>query len=216
MSNTELQRLAEVRRERFAAQPGSRLFAPLADTLRELGEYEQALTLLEEGLVRYPDFQAALVILGRTLTDAGRLEHGRKVLRKVLDRDPDNTIALDLLAENANAPQPPLESGASFATMTLVEIYLAQGYWDKALSALLQIQLRHPERSDIAEKICELRAIEAGQGAQAAADRQDELCDGGAEDAALSQESRAARRLEEKRSFERWLERIRADESASS
>lgn len=50
----------------------------------------------------------------------------------------------------------------SFATKTLAEIYLAQGYRDKALAVLREILARHPERADVREKIAELEGAPEG------------------------------------------------------
>lgn len=49
----------------------------------------------------------------------------------------------------------------SFATRTLAEVYLAQGYRDKAVAVLRQILARHPERSDVAAKIAEIENLPA-------------------------------------------------------
>jgi tetratricopeptide (TPR) repeat protein len=50
----------------------------------------------------------------------------------------------------------PVLERQSFATRTLAEIYLAQGYREKALTVLREILTRHPDRSDVAEKIAEI------------------------------------------------------------
>lgn len=67
-------------------------------------------------------------------------------------------------SEDAPAPTPPAPAEAaadrhSFATRTLAEIYLAQGYRDKALSVLREILARHPERGDVAAKIAEIESL---------------------------------------------------------
>lgn len=87
-------------RQILQEDPGSRVFVPLADLLRQHGETEEALVLLEEGLVRDPDHQSAMVVLGSTLLQAGRQDHGVKVLQRVLELSPENFVVLRLLAEN--------------------------------------------------------------------------------------------------------------------
>jgi tetratricopeptide (TPR) repeat protein len=47
---------------------------------------------------------------------------------------------------------------SSFVTKTLAEIYLAQGYRDKALHVLRQILARHPERADVRTRLAELES----------------------------------------------------------
>jgi predicted Zn-dependent protease len=247
MSAADLQHRIRVCRQRLAAAPHSRAFAPLADALRLAGQAEEALLLLEDGLVRHPEFQAALVILGHTLLDTGRSVHARKVLQRVLEQDPDNVVVLRLLSEDARSRRawqeavPLLEKLAqldpdenrwpralaearsnqtaanptdvpetSFATMTLVEIYLAQGYRSKAMTALRQMQDREPNRADIREKIAEIGVLEG---------EADPTPAGGVEAAASGlpadlREVKAAKRAAEKQSFEAWISRIRSDEEA--
>jgi len=252
MVKDDLQDRVRICRQRLDAAPHSRAFAPLADVLRQAGRYEEALPLLEEGLVRHPQFAAAMVILGHTLLDAGRTEHARRVLQTVLERDAENVVALRLLTEDARSrlawseavafleqlvrldpddarwPQALTEARAnrnildpadvpetSFATMTLVEIYLAQGYRAKAMTALRQMQQLEPEREDIREKIAEIGILE-GDGATGP----DEGTQGGNTGGALlayarRRELMAAKRAEEKKSFEEWITRIRTDEGAA-
>ena len=52
----------------------------------------------------------------------------------------------------------PAQERQSFATRTLAEIYLAQGYREKALTVLREILSRHPERDDVAAKIAEIES----------------------------------------------------------
>jgi tetratricopeptide (TPR) repeat protein len=72
--------------------------------------------------------------------------------------------------------RPDTAPGASetqaLATKTLADIYLAQGYRDKALDVLRQILTRHPDREDVRRKIADLegadRAVAKEQPAPAA------------------------------------------------
>lgn len=252
MSGDSLQQRIHLCRQRFEAAPDSRAFAPLADNLRQAGHFEEALTLLEEGMVRHPDFQAAMVILGHTLLDADRPEHARKVLQIVLERNAENIVALRLLTEDARSRQawdeaiPLLEKlgdldpdderwplalqeardnrqvadpadvpETSFATLTLVDIYLAQGYRAKAMMALRQMLQREPDRADILEKIAEIGILE-GEITPDPGDAAVAFNESGSADVvgfAARQEIRAAKRVEEKKSFEAWIDRIRTDES---
>jgi len=80
--------------------PVSKVYVPLADLLRQHGETEEALVLLEDGLVRDPEHQSAMVVLGCTLLQAGRHDHGVKVLQRVLELSPENCVVLRHLAEH--------------------------------------------------------------------------------------------------------------------
>lgn len=190
-------------RKRFNASPDSRAFAPLADLLRQEGQTEEALVLLEDGLARHPDSLSAMVILGHTLLDANRRDHARKVLVRVLDLDPENFVALALLVDDAigqevwhlavpwleklvevepNDPrwgellgqgrmqlsaerkEPPRAVPAAshddgFATMTMVDIYMEQGYLKKALAALRLMQAQDPRRQDVQAKLGQVLSL---------------------------------------------------------
>ncbi len=251
MSRGDQQQKIRLWRQRMDAAPHSRAFAPLADALRQAGHHKEALTLLEDGLARHPEYQAARVILGRTLLDTGRSERAGEVLRGVLENDGENVVALRLLTENARSRQawrevvPLLEKlsvldpdderwpqalsearrnqsiplaadvpETSFATMTLVEIYLAQGYRSKALTALHRMREREPGRQDIADKIAEISITRApGTGK---ADRVAEAEEADMESGAGGRSDlQAAKRARDKKAFEAWVERLRADESAT-
>lgn len=188
-------------RERFAEDPGSGVFIALADLLRTEREFDEALGVLEKGLSARPDSVSAAVVMGRTLLESGRGDEARTVLAAALRRDPDNTLALRLMAEVCQAAGdwaaalPPLErltelepdqprwksslaearaqldqpdptvqttSGeggprAGIATMTLVDIYVAQGYHARAVAALEQMLEADPDREDARARIAELQ-----------------------------------------------------------
>jgi len=83
----------------------------------------------------------------------------------------------------------------SFATRTLAEIYLAQGYRDKALTVLRQILARHPDRTDIAAKIGEIEAMPPDAETKPAPARPDPSPPAGADSA-------------HRQHFDAWLERL--------
>jgi tetratricopeptide (TPR) repeat protein len=69
----------------------------------------------------------------------------------------------DAVAETAEseAPPPPARERQAFATKTLAEIYLAQGYREKAIAVLRQILQRHPDRDDVKALISEIEGKQA-------------------------------------------------------
>ena len=186
--------------QRLANAPHSRLFAPLADLLRQAGRLEDALELLDDGLVRHPEYLSALVIKGQTLLDAGRPDQARDVLVRVMALDSENILVLGLLTDDAQnrrawnelipllekltildpdhdrwpgalaearefaqrevptALEPSEPVDTDFSTLTLVDIYLAQGYRAKALEALSQMAAREPSREDILRRIAEIES----------------------------------------------------------
>jgi len=90
--------------------------------------------------------------------------------------EPTAGTAVPVVGEEAVADEPSAEPAAdsgtpaepevvspalerqSFATRTLAEIYLAQGYREKALTVLREILTRHPDRADVAAKITEIES----------------------------------------------------------
>ena len=214
---------------------------------------EEALALLEDGLARHPDYLTAMVILGRTLMEADRPEHAAKVLVRVLDRDPDNFVALGLLAEDAwkreiwhlaipwldrlvelepqqdkwrlmlaqaqdqsgdhrePASDTPAVAGG-FATMTMVDIYIEQGYLAKALAALRLIQSHQPGRADVQARLADVKALLDEQGDRqpgpGTADRTEPSVPGSRD--------MTARRLRDKRQFSQWIDSLQPGEGKPS
>jgi tetratricopeptide (TPR) repeat protein len=86
-------------RKRLEKEPGSRLFAQLAEELRKDGEFEEAIRIARAGLSRHPSYPSARMTLGRALFDTGDMAAAREELQTVLNGAPDNILASRLLAE---------------------------------------------------------------------------------------------------------------------
>ena len=84
---------------RWAENPKGRNFAPLADAYRKAGELDRAIELCHNGLELHPDYVSAHIVLGRCLVDMKNDPGAEGVFRKVLDLDPENILALRMLAE---------------------------------------------------------------------------------------------------------------------
>jgi tetratricopeptide (TPR) repeat protein len=89
--------------ERHAAKlerdPGSRVFAQLADAYRKEGRLEDAIRICRDGLVIHPHYMTARVVLGRALFEQGALDEAEAEFVCVLERVPDNLLALRLLGD---------------------------------------------------------------------------------------------------------------------
>lgn len=88
---------------RILADPGSRVYLPLADLYRRAGKLSEARQVLVRGLSRDAACLSARVLLGVVLTDLGEHETARRELQAVLDRDPDNLLALRIMGDDAAA-----------------------------------------------------------------------------------------------------------------
>lgn len=85
--------------ERYDEQPDSRVFAPLADCLRKLGNLQEALGICHTGLTKHPRYSSAYVILGKIHLERGDDAAAREAFERVTEFDPQNLLALRQLAE---------------------------------------------------------------------------------------------------------------------
>jgi tetratricopeptide (TPR) repeat protein len=93
-ASDEIQRFEE----QYRRQPESLVFARLADAYRKAGEPERALTVLEDGLLRHPDYPSGHIVRARALRDLGRVDETLQSFRRVLELDAANLVAIRELA----------------------------------------------------------------------------------------------------------------------
>lgn len=86
-------------RKRLEKDPGSRLFAQLAEELRKAGELAEAIGVSREGLQRHPTYPSARMTLGRALMDSGDVAAARAEFESVVKGAPDNILASRFLGE---------------------------------------------------------------------------------------------------------------------
>jgi tetratricopeptide (TPR) repeat protein len=86
-------------RRKLERDPGSRLFAQLAEELRKDGDLEDSIRVARAGLAHHPNYPSARMTLGRALYDAGNLPEARLEFETVLRGAPDNILASRFLAE---------------------------------------------------------------------------------------------------------------------
>ena len=90
----ELRRL----RDRYDTQPDGRIFAPLADCLRKLGNFDEAADICRRGLEIHGDYVSGWVVFGKILVDRGEHEEAAESFARVLELDPENLVAMAQLA----------------------------------------------------------------------------------------------------------------------
>lgn len=73
--------------------PGSRLFAQLAEEERKSGDLEEAIRVARAGLAVHPTYPAAWLTLGRGLLDSGDAEGARMALQEAVKQAPENILA---------------------------------------------------------------------------------------------------------------------------
>jgi tetratricopeptide (TPR) repeat protein len=81
--------------------PEGRAFVPLAEAYLRKGSPEEALSLLEDGLARHPDFASAHLVAARVQRALGRVEGVEAALASVLTLDPGNAPGLRMKGELA-------------------------------------------------------------------------------------------------------------------
>jgi len=97
----EIDRLAT----QLAKDPQSKAFLPLAEEYCKVGMWEEAVSVLEDGLRYYPGFITAMVVLGRAYDQLNQPTKARAVLEGAIKLSPENLRA----------------------HRTLIKIYAAQG-----------------------------------------------------------------------------------------
>jgi tetratricopeptide (TPR) repeat protein len=94
---------AEIHRfeRRYAAEPGSLVFARLADAYRRAGQLDRGLEVVEEGLAKHPDYLSAHLVHARILRTLERLDAAAGAVERALALDEQNLVALRARAELA-------------------------------------------------------------------------------------------------------------------
>jgi len=77
----------------LARDPSSLVFLPLAEALRRRGQLDSALTVAEQGTVRYPEMAGAYDLLARIRSDRGEGDLAFDAWTTVLRLDPDHVGA---------------------------------------------------------------------------------------------------------------------------
>ncbi len=107
--------------ERYNRAQDSRAFAPLADAYRKQGEVAKAIELLEKGLVQYPHYASAHVILGKCFYDTGATERAKAEFRRVLELDAENMVALKFLGDILLAEEKREEAGECYRRLLAID-----------------------------------------------------------------------------------------------
>ena len=102
----DIQRFEEL----FRRNPDSLVFARLADACRKAGDPERALEILRDGIQRHPDYASAHIVRARALNDLERPSEAEASLRRVLELDAQNLVAMRGLAGLAERRGDPVEA----------------------------------------------------------------------------------------------------------
>ena len=113
-------RLDDLRR-RVEKDPASIAFASLAEELRRVGEYEDAVRVCRAGLEHHPTYLLARVTMARALIELRQFAEARSEFQYVLRAAPDNLLAQKGLYEldtrnDAPLPEPQIARASPAAT----------------------------------------------------------------------------------------------------
>src|SRR5688572_19222351 len=86
-------------RFKIKTDPKSRLFYPLAEELRKVGQFAEAEQVLRAGLTTHATYLSAWVVLGRVLKEQQKYADAVSSLNRALELDRGNVVAARLLAE---------------------------------------------------------------------------------------------------------------------
>jgi len=188
----------------------------LGRTLLESGEVARARTILTGVLETDVENLVVLRLLAEEAVAREAWAEARPHLELLAALDPDRWAQTLVELPPVTGFQDPAggehvlpggeSTDPSFATLTLVDIYLAQGYRDKAKEALERILAREPDRKDVAERLAGFD-VEAGVAGPAG-----DLDHSPQEAPAELRERKTVRRSQDKDQFQDWLTRLREDE----
>ena len=139
-------RIDELRR-RLERDPGSRLFAQLAEEHRKAGAHAEAIRVARAGLVQHPSYPSARLTLGRALLDSGDPAGARVELEAALRDAPDNILASRFLGQALDA------LGELGPALVQLQKTLKMAPGDRQLESQivsLQTRLRSPQPQPVA------------------------------------------------------------------
>jgi Flp pilus assembly protein TadD len=191
----------------------------LARTLAAMGRTERAVATATRVLEQDPDNLVALEMLGEDERRRGEVEAAIVHFERLVQLEPGDRHWGGILAslrEEREAAATAGGDGPGFATLTLVDLYLAQGYRQKATSLLRRLVADRPDDSALAER---LSRLEEGDGPEVPLETP---AGGMMPEAAAPARTpvppvpgTAERREQSRAQFEMWIERLRAERGAA-
>lgn len=85
--------------EQYRKQPGSRVFAPLAESYRKLGMIDEALKVLKEGIKRHPGYVLGYLVLANCYHDQRKNDAAYQTLLPLTSQNRDNPGLQKLFAQ---------------------------------------------------------------------------------------------------------------------
>ena len=83
----------------YRRQPGSRVFAPLAESYRKLGMLDEAYKVLREGIKRHPSYVLGYLVLAHCYYDQKKTDLTYQTLHPLVESNRDNLSLQKLFAQ---------------------------------------------------------------------------------------------------------------------
>lgn len=115
----------------YQKKPKSRVFAPLAETYRKLGMYDEALKILRDGLKYHPTYTLGYIVLSHVYHDQQNYELAYNTLRPFVRDNLENITLQKLFAE----------------------ICINLGYLEEALQTFKYLLLINPKDKEVADQV---------------------------------------------------------------
>ncbi len=142
--------------------PGSQVFAPLADAYLERGLTLQAEELAQTGTERHPLFPTGFLILGKIYLKTNRPLDAEKALQKCIQLSPQNILAHQFLGDSYLALKMPIEALRAYKMTLFLNPYSAKA--KKAVEKLESASaLEFEEDTFSMAKLSDLKQIQKNQ-----------------------------------------------------
>ncbi len=141
MNRTQIQDRIAKCRQILEANPGSQIFAALAEAYRKVGDLKAALDVCNDGIRLHPEYGSAYLVLAKIARDQKRFPEAEQAATRAIQ----------------------LEGRTRSAELLLSDVYLQTGQFTKAESILSRLAEADPQN----ESVRRLRALakKAGQAA---------------------------------------------------
>ena len=84
----------------YKKNPRSRVFAPLAESYRKLGMYDEAYKILKEGIRQHPTYTLGYIVLSHCYFDQQKFELTYNTLRPIISQNADNISLQRIFAQS--------------------------------------------------------------------------------------------------------------------
>lgn len=134
-------RLVENYQRALKEDPHSKVFAPLADAFRRLGQLSKAIEIAQKGVKFHPHFASGHVALGQALSENGDFEKAAVHLKQAAELSPENILA----------------------HLSLARVFLRIRESKQALAAFKMVLFLNPQQEEAIRAVSKLESLTADE-----------------------------------------------------